>query len=906
MTETHWHRMWELFHQALEVPSDQRSEFLSKACADEHAMRSEILGLIDAYESSSLLLEDPLLISSDADTLLASAGVEDHVIEGYQLLERIGEGGMGSVFLAEQLKPVRRRVALKVIKIGMDTKEVIGRFEAERQALAMMNHPNIAQVYDGGATDDGRPFFAMEYVAGISINEYCDQYRLSTKQRLELFVKVCDAVQHAHQKSVIHRDIKPSNILVSMQSGKPVPKVIDFGVAKAIAQRLAEHTVYTEIGRFIGTPAYTSPEQAKLTGLDVDTRTDIYSLGVLLYELLTGRLPFETTTLLKDGYAGMQRIIQESDPPKPSDRISRLSHDETRKFARAHGSNARNIERELRGDLDWIAMKAMEKDRTRRYDSASELSADIKRHLAKQPIVAGPPSASYRISKFVSRHRAGVAFTAALATILVVATTVASTGWMRARESQARAATAAAKAETVNEFLLDMLAAAAPSVALGRDTTVLREMVDNAAARIESDRSIAPDVEAAIRQTIGDTYLSLGLPQLAEPHLTVAMELLDNESDDHALEIAQALFSLGKLAEKIGNFTKAEERFREAIRIYQDIQSREPQAEGAMADAIVGLTWLLIAKGEYDEADRQGKQALAIRVAADNPQDIDKLVEAHSILGMLNRRTEHFDASQDYYEEALKLARRLDSRHPALAMTLNNYGLMLVYKEEYERAEALLSESLELRRQILPERHPDLAESLNNLAIVFVKQERYPEAEGHYRESLDIVQAVQGERHPHVATLYYNIAEIKQDQAQFSEAARLYQDALSIDREHYPDDHSYVMRGMVRVGKSLLRAGDPSSAMRWLQDAIRLMEENIENNHWRLADARAEYATALTDLRRYAEAEPVLLAAYSALQESDPDDSRGLIGPTRDKLIRLYTESEQITKLEALRGQHPE
>ena len=358
-------------------------------------------------------------------TLSPSHGtfVDPQEVGPYRILERLGEGGMGVVYLAEQEKPIRRRVALKVIKLGMETRQVIARFEAERQALALMDHPGIAQVYDAGSTADGRPFFAMEYVAGLPITEYCDKHRLPLGGRLDLFVQVCGAVQHAHQKGVIHRDIKPSNLLVSVQDGRPVPKVIDFGVAKAIHQRLTEKTLFTQHGMIVGTPAYMSPEQAEMSALDVDTTTDIYSLGVVLYELLVSAPPLDPQALRRAGYAEMQRLIREYEPPRPSTRLSSL-HAAADAVAHQRRTSLSRLVRELKSDLDWITLKAMDKDRTRRYASASELALDVTRHLNTEPVVARPPSITYRLGRFVRQYRAAL-----LAVALgVVSSTLVSTG----------------------------------------------------------------------------------------------------------------------------------------------------------------------------------------------------------------------------------------------------------------------------------------------------------------------------------------------------------------------------------------------------------------------------------------------------------------------------------------------
>jgi len=407
-----------IFSAALDIEAaDQRRAYLQRACQGDAALQARVESLLRIYTSDQSFLEQAassLQLTLDAPAIIEGSGT---VIGRYKLLEKIGEGGMAVVYMAEQQHPIHRRVALKIIKLGMDTKNVVARFEAERQALALMDHPNIAKVFDGGSTDTGRPYFVMELVRGVSITDYCDDNRLSTRQRLELFVQVCNAVQHAHQKGIIHRDIKPTNVMVTLHDGKPVPKVIDFGIAKATNQRLTEQTLFTRYAQMIGTPEYMSPEQAEMSGLDIDTRTDIYSLGVLLYELLTGSTPFAGETLRTAGYAEIQRIIRETDPLKPSTRIRTLGATLT-SVAQSRQSSAELLPRLVRGDLDCIVMKSLEKDRTQRYETAHALAEDIERHLRNEPIRAGSPSTAYRIQKFVRRHRARLAAGSAAAILL--------------------------------------------------------------------------------------------------------------------------------------------------------------------------------------------------------------------------------------------------------------------------------------------------------------------------------------------------------------------------------------------------------------------------------------------------------------------------------------------------------
>jgi serine/threonine protein kinase/tetratricopeptide (TPR) repeat protein len=408
-----------IFAEALDkTDSTERAAYLDSVCGGDKDLREEVESLLTSYEQVDGLLRSPELdagITQDSPGILESSGVE---IGRYKLLERIGEGGFGVVYMAAQTKPISRQVALKIIKLGMDTKEVIARFEAERQALAMMEHPNIAKVFDAGATDTGRPYFVMELVKGIPVTEYCDDNNLDTQQRLELFIDVCKAVQHAHQKGIIHRDLKPSNVMITLHDGKPVPKVIDFGIAKATGQRLTEKTLFTRFAQMVGTPEYMSPEQAEFSGLDVDTRSDIYSLGVLLYELLTGVTPFDGKKLRMAGYVEMQRIIREQEPIKPSTKLSTLGEALT-DVAKHRKVAPESLKKSIRGDLDWIVMKTLEKDRTHRYETAHALAEDIERHLRHEPIAAASPGTVYRIRKFLRRHRAQVVMCSAAAAILV-------------------------------------------------------------------------------------------------------------------------------------------------------------------------------------------------------------------------------------------------------------------------------------------------------------------------------------------------------------------------------------------------------------------------------------------------------------------------------------------------------
>ena len=536
------------------------------------------------------------------------------LIGRYKLLEKVGEGGFGAVYAAEQREPVNRRVALKIIKLGMDTKEVVARFEAERQALAMMDHPNIARVLDAGATESGRPFFVMELVRGIKITEYCDQNNLPAIERLKLFIQVCHAVQHAHQKGIIHRDLKPSNILVTLHDGVPVPKVIDFGIAKATQFELTEKTIYTQLHEFIGTPAYMSPEQAEMSGLDIDTRSDIYSLGVLLYELLTSQTPFDAKELIKGGLDEIVRTIREVDPPRPSTRLNTLQADERTTAARRRGIEAPKLFKLLRGDLDWIVMKCLEKDRTRRYETASGVAADLRRFLENEPVVARPPSRAYLLRKFVRRNKAAAFASAAVLLALLGGLALSTYAFFNERDARLKQIAAEqargvemVRADAVSGFIAQLLQRTVPNLVRQGNPRAARALL-KAADQLGSTLSNAPPAQLALNVLLASSYAEhLGDYATAVAHGEQVAKLMPAISDD------KLIWPRDKLRTALAAWRlwagQGEQARNELNQLYKECLGRNPPASEAAAKCLFEEGLWSLRKADADQAVTQLRQA---------------------------------------------------------------------------------------------------------------------------------------------------------------------------------------------------------------------------------------------------------------------------------------------------------
>ena len=713
-------------------------------------------------------------VDPDDKTLTAAATQSSAASVGpYRLIQLLGEGGMGEVWRAEQTEPFHRTVALKLIKAGMDTKAVVARFDSERQALALMEHPNIAKVFDAGETPAGRPYFVMEYVPGLAITEYCDQHRLTIQQRLELFMQVCEGVQHAHQKAIIHRDLKPSNVLVEEVDKKPVPKIIDFGLAKAIGQRLTEITMFTEVGGVVGTPDYMSPEQADRNERNIDTRTDVYSLGVILYELLVGALPFGSQELREAGMEAMLQKIRQQEPLRPSTKIRSL-RESSKDSAVKRREEPLSLERHLRGELDWITMKALDKDRTRRYGSPSELAADIQRHLHHQPVLAGPPSATYRTRKFVRRHRFGVGVaTAAVALLIAFATTMALQSRRIARERD-RANREAETSKRVSEFMTGMFKVSDPSQTRG-NTVTAREILDKASKDIRTGLSKDPEVQAQMMHVMGGVYDNLGLYPQAQSLFTDAVNIRRGVLGPENPQTLQSMSRLSGALREQGNYPEAEKLQREAL----DVQGRVlgPEHPDTLA-SVSQLAAILYFEGRYSEAEKLGQQSLEGKRRILGPEHPDTLWSTVILASIFFDEGRLADAEK-LYHDALEVRRRvLGPDHPDTLSLMDGYATTLAEEHRNDQAEKLLRETLDIRHRVLGPDHRDTLMSMNNLANMLFPEGHYDDAEKLAREALAIQRRVLGPDHPDTAMSTYNLGGIALHKGKPDEALSLLRDAV--------------------------------------------------------------------------------------------------------------------------------
>ena len=887
-----------IFDLAISLPVERRGEILDRECGGDAALRAAVEDLLRAAEPSEGLTAAPTLAApaapspekperlTEAPTVAGPAAAAGEPagqgpgasIGPYTLLKVIGEGGFGSVYLAAQEQPVRRQVALKIIKLGMDTKEVIARFDAERQALAMMDHPNIARVLDAGATATGRPYFVMDLVKGEPIAYYCDAHNLGIRERLELFAQVCAAVQHAHTKGIIHRDIKPSNVLVGVVDGRPSVKVIDFGIAKATSARLTEQTLFTQHRQLIGTLEYMSPEQAE-GSLDIDTRTDVYSLGVLLYELLTGATPFDGRSLRSAAFAEIQRIIREVDPPAPSSRLSQ-STDTLTTVAARRDTEPRKLGTIVRGELDWIVMKALEKDRGRRYETANGLAMDIRRYLDGEAVVAAPPSAAYRAGKFVRRHKGAVLSAAAVAAALLIG--VVAFAWQAsvARSQRDRAVKAEAETELradqlqlVADFQADMLgqidpnrageeltadvtaklaaalaAADPPLPAAARDrqvaaftsqwgrvnaTDVARELIDRtilrpAIATIDTQFEDQPAVAARLRHVLAAQYRVLGLYDesmpLAEAALATRRQVLGQEHPDTLVSLNE----MGFLLLAMGKPAEAEPCFREAL---EKMQGALGEDHRDTLTAMANLAWSLQDQGRLDEAEPFYRECLEKRRRAFGDDDPDTATAISNVGYVLLAQGKYAEAEPFFREAATTLAALRGEDDPDAVVAVNNLGYAIQYQGRPAEAEPFLREALERWRRSRGEDHPLTLLAMNNLALLLQDLNQLDEAERLLRAAMEGRRRVLGEDHPDTINSVGNFGRLLQAAGRLAEAEPYVRQALEQKRRVRGEDHPDTFTSINNYGTLLEAQGHYAQAEAYYREAMEKCRRVLGEEH---------------------------------------------------------------------------
>ena len=787
-----WRRIKEIVAAAVERPPNERQAYVNQVCQGDDTIRTEVESLLSAYESSLGLS------GSEWTNQLVEAARISKSIGPYRLIHKLGEGGMGQVWLAEQTAPVRRQVALKLLRAGIFDDSLLRRFNAEQQLLAIMDHPAIAKVFDAGTTPDGQPYFVMECVAGIAITNYCDLKKLTVRQRLDLFVRVCEGVQHAHQKAILHRDLKPSNILVVEVDGKPMPRIIDFGVAKPLTPYLSGETLHTRIGVFVGTPGYMSPEQADPRTRDMDTRADVYSLGVVFFQLLTGSLPFDVAQWKQQPPEDVLRHIRQDEPPPPSAKIG-SDLDTLALRAKLRSTEPRQLVNALRGDLDWITMKALEKDRNRRYGTVSEFAADVTRHLNSEPVLARPARAVYRISKYIRRHHVAASVAVLIVLLLTGFSVVQAVQLRRITRERDRADREAAAAKNVSDFLVGLFRVSDPSEARGNSITA-REILDQGRARIESNLTSQPELQARLMQTMGEVYESLGLYPKAQPLFQQVVEIRRRLLGPEHPDTLTSMDHVAENLERLGHYPEAESLARNALAIGRRALGPENELTVTAMHTLASIT---LSEGDYAEAEKLNRSALEIDDRIYGPEHPLTLTTKTFLARALSEQGK-FPEAEKLLREALQAEQRIHGpEHARTLAVMYNLGIVLRMSGQSSEAEKLDRSTLEVRQRFLGQEHPETLASMSELAETLDDLHRYDEAEVLYRKSLAIDRRILGPDHPDSAMIEYNLACNLALRGRRSEALTVLGDAM---------DHGLPVRSALMIeGDSDFQSlrGDP-------------------------------------------------------------------------------------------------
>ena len=792
----------ELFEACLELLPEARDEFLKKACGDNVRLQEHIARLVAAHER--LNAQGGL------------AGVDEPRRVGpYEILKPLGEGGMGVVYEALQTDPVRRHVAIKIIRRGMDSQAVASRFETERQALAVMDHPCIAKVFDAGAMPDGRLYFAMELVRGEPITTYCDRQRLSVRERLGLFVHLCHAVQHAHQKGVIHRDLKPTNVLVEEQGREPMPKVIDFGIAKATAESPGEDMHLTRHGQLVGTPAYMSPEQAAHGSVDIDTRSDIYALGVMLYELLSGALPLDPSEMDLLEFVQQLRWM-ESDAPRASVRFTSLGA-KCRDVARSRSTTVDGLRRELERDLDWILAKAIEKSRARRYPTATGMAADIERYLRDEPVSARPPGRWYRATKFVNRHRAGVLASAVAALALVMSTAGVGIALVRATKAEEAARRDATTAERVAGLLESLFSATEPGETRGRSMTA-EQLLKRGTEKVRLELRSEPAVQSRMLSTLSRVHGSLGLYEEARVLAQEALQVEESLGSSDEKALASALLELGESHQRLGRFYEARAALQRALALREGRYGPESVETAEAMARLANLLWQL---DELGPARELNERALAIRQQKLGPNHLDTAHSQRSLALVLQSQGEHKEALSLLVQAQSIYEARLGSDHPTVADNIDSIALIHAQLGMMAEARAGHQQAYSIRRKVLGENHPSLAFSLLNIARLDAQEGKLEEARRMYEQGIRLREESLGADHPRTADIVESLAIVEARLGHLDRSQSLFERALRTYLASYGERNRETLESRRNLALLLTLRG---SADRAVEQLVRAYE----------------------------------------------------------------------------------